>query len=132
MKGALRGRGARNAESANRFEIRSEVFRRRKSGNWDRRLHARLHHRLRGRGVTDMAYLAVLLVVVVSVPVGGGVRPQREYREDQHSRQQIPAYSLRRTQADRPPAIILALMLRGGQSSHFSWTDRTMAGHRSG
>ncbi len=47
------------------------------------RLHGHLHRRLRNRSVSNMADLAMLLVVGVGVPVADRVRGQQTQREDE-------------------------------------------------
>ena len=65
-------------------------------------MRCHMRRRLRDRGVPDMANLAMLLVVVVSMPVGDRERAQRDHREDQRHGQQTYCYSLRHAEPDAP------------------------------
>lgn len=75
-KGRLRGRSARDTESARCFEIEAEVFSGCESRDGKRCLRRDLDRRLRNRGASDVADLAMLLVVGVTMPVGDHVDAQ--------------------------------------------------------
>ena len=64
-------------------------------------LHNHLRRRLRNRGVSDMADLAMILVVRVDVPVADRVRGQQNQREDHRDCQQTFCCALQHAELDQ-------------------------------
>jgi hypothetical protein len=99
----LSRRGSRNAEGANKIKFGRKFFSERESCDWRCCLHDHLRCRLRNRGVSDVADLAMILVVCVAVPVADRVRGQQNQREDDRDCQQAFCCALQHDELNQNP-----------------------------
>ena len=115
----LSRRSSWNAEGANCFEIKPEVFSGRKSRNGKRCLRCGLDRRLRNRGVSHLTGLAMQLIVRVRMPVADCVRGIRAHRKDECDCHQADGYSFCHARHFRTSIVIISLPLPGRQESCF-------------
>ena len=74
--------------------------------------HLAIGHQRHGSDfAASMADLAMLLVIGFGVPVAGRIRAQSGDRQNKHNCQETDVYSLSHTEANKPPRVILSLML---------------------
>lgn len=91
----LSWRGSGDAGSRDKIKTRRGFFGQSKARSLSRCLFDHLRRRLRNRGVSHMADLAMILVVGVSVPMADAMRGQQGQRKDGSDNQQPPGNSLR-------------------------------------
>jgi hypothetical protein len=91
----LSRRGSRNTEGVNKFKVGRNFFGERQSRNRSGRLHGHLRRRLWNRGVSNVADLAMILVVGVVVPVADRMRRERSQRQYSRDGQQSFGNSFR-------------------------------------
>jgi hypothetical protein len=79
------------------LELRGRVFGGYKSRDLDGHLRRNLNSGLRDRGMADMADLAMILVVGMSVSTGDGVGAQHDHRKDECDPEYVSDYIFRHT-----------------------------------
>jgi hypothetical protein len=94
----LSRRGSRTAEGADKIKFGRNFLCDCESCNRSGRLHGHVRRRLWNRGVSDVADLAIVLVVRVAMPVADRVRDQQGQRDDDRYCQQTFCCALHHVQ----------------------------------
>jgi hypothetical protein len=97
----LSRRGSRNTKGADEINFGRRFFSEREFCNRRSCLHGHFRRRLRNRSVSDMADLAMILVVRVDMPVAHRVRGQQDQREDHRDYQQTFCCALHHAELDQ-------------------------------
>ena len=111
----LSRRGSRDTEGVNKFKIGRKFFGERESRNRSGCLHGHLRRRLWNRGMSNVADLAMILVVRVAMPVADRMRRERSERQNGRDGQQTSGNSFRHARLEEHVEDILPSSLGDGQ-----------------
>jgi hypothetical protein len=139
----LSRRGSRNTEGVNKFKFGRKFFGERESRNRSGRLHGHLRGGLWNGRVSNVADLAMILVVRVGVPVADRMRRERSQRQNGRDGQQTSGESFRDVRLEVHVEDILPYSHGDGplqdcpclipnwpdNRTHSSWDDHSAALH---